>query len=124
MSRNRSVFLWLGFFLLAALALGVSWFAFELRYMWYVDADQFMFLRVGSLIFTGLMIASWVAYPSRLFVALVGTMLLLFPPLLRGEEYVSVDVGFVGWICVSVMLLIVATELNIRARRAGRKPVG
>jgi len=122
-NRNSSGFLWLGFFVLAALALGVSWFAFELRYMWYVDADQFMFLRVGSLICTGLMIASWVAYPSRLFVALVGTTLLLFPPLLRAAEYASVDIGLVGWICVSVMLLLVATELEIRARRAGRKSV-
>lgn len=124
MNRNSSGFLWLGFFVLAALALGVSWFAFELRYMWYVDADQFMFLRVGSLICTGLMIASWVAYPSRLFVALVGLTLLLFPPLLRGAEYASMDIGFIGWICVSVMLLLVATELEVRARRAGRKSVG
>lgn len=123
MNSKRSTLPWSGFFLLAALALGVSWFAFELRYMWYVHADQFMFLRVGSLMCTGLMIASWVAYPSRLFVALVGSMLLLFPPLLRGSEYASAVIGFVGWICVSVMLLLVATELDIRARRAGRKSV-
>lgn len=117
---GRLTGLWIAFAILAIMALVVSWFVFEVRYMWFVDIDNFRFLRVGFLVGIGLIIASWAIYPSRLFVAAAGISLFLFPPILRSSQYVPVDGAFLVWACGAIALLLVATELDIRARRLAR----
>lgn len=119
-ASGRSTTLWIAFAILAIVALVASWFVFEVRYMWFVDVENFRFLRVGFLVGIGLIIVSWAAYPSRLFVAATGTSLFLFPPILRSSQYVPVDGAFLVWICGAVALLLAATELDIRARRLAR----
>lgn len=117
---RRFTALWAAFALFAAVALFASWFVFEVRYMWFVDVENFRFLRVGFLVGIGLIIVSWAAYPSRLFVAATGTSLFLFPPILRSSQYVPIDGALLAWACGAVALLLVATELDIRARRLAR----
>ena len=114
---SRPTTLWLGFSFFAAISLFVSWFVFELRYMWFLSHHSFLFLRIGFLLCIGLIILSWAVYPSRLFVGLIGIALFIFPPILRSQAYVQIDGEFAVWLSGAVLLLVATTEIDLRARR-------
>jgi hypothetical protein len=98
----------LGLFSLAAL-----WIVFELRYVWYVQPDQLMVLRLGFTAVAGSIVALWVLYPSRVAVGLLGFSCLAFPPLFD-SRFVGITPGFLLWVALILSLLLGATQLRRR----------
>lgn len=113
---RRPLATWFAFAALAAVALVAIWFVFELRYMWYVDAERFRFLRLGFISGVGLIVLLWAFYPSRILVGLVAIAIFVFPPALRSDQFVSLDLASFPWIVGVALLLVGATELRRRAR--------
>jgi hypothetical protein len=116
-SRQTTLILCL---LLSALALGVLWFLFEVRYMWYVKSDDFYFLRIGFFIGVVAIISLWTLYPSRLLVALIGACTFAFPPALRAGQFVMLDAKFGIFVIGALLLLVGATQLNRMTRKAAK----
>jgi hypothetical protein len=112
------------FFVSAALALGVHLFLFEMRYMWYVEPDDYRLLRGVYIACAGTVIALWAMFPSRILVALVALIALFFPHLyydsgsrpLLGRE---IDLLMISVALFSAMLLVGVTQ--IRRSMKGRK---
>ncbi len=98
----------LGLFSLVAL-----WVVFELRYVWYVQPDQLMVLRLGFTAVAGSIVALWLLYPSRVAVALLGFSGLAFPPLFD-SRFVGITPGFLLWVALIVGFLVGATQLRRR----------
>ncbi|RDZ28081.1 hypothetical protein [Lysobacter silvisoli] len=110
--------LWIWCIAVSLVALIAIWFVFETRYMWFVSGDDFTFLRRGSLLGVGLIILLWGVYPSRILAALAAVGIFVFPPLFRGDKFVALDIPFSAWMLGALALVVAATELNRRARRA------
>lgn len=104
------------FFVVAILALVVHFLLFQLRYGWYLKADDFSFLLAGYAVCSLAVIALWALLPSRLLVAATGLIAFIFPPMLQGNKFVPLDVRFAGFVMLSLLLLVGATELQRRAR--------
>lgn len=105
------------FLLSAVLGLTVFFLAFELRYMWYVSRENFIFLRaiVGGSVLA--VLGLWAFYPSRILVALIVAACFTLPPLLRGTTFVQLDAASLGAVLLCALLLVGATELRRRLRR-------
>ena len=105
------------FLLSAGLALAAFFLAYELRYMWYVSRENFIFLRsiFGVSVLT--IILLWVFYPSRILVALVVLACFALPPLLRGAAFVQLDAASLGAVLLCALLVVGATELRRRSRK-------
>lgn len=108
----------IAFLLAAALALTVLFLAFELRYMWYVSRENFIFLRSLFGISLLVIVLLWAFYPSRILVALVVLACFALPPLLRGATFVQLDAASLGAVLLCALLLVGATELRHRSRKA------
>lgn len=114
MNRNRRF--WIAFVAISIIALVSTWFVFETRYVWFVNEEEFTFLRYGLLLGMAIIAVLWSVHPSRVLIGLIGVGVFSFPPLLRGEKFAAIDSAFLIWVFVVVLLLIGATELNRRAR--------
>ena len=110
---NKKIFIL--FFVTAAIAIAVHFFLFELRYVWYLNGDDFSFIRIGYGFFLIAVVLAWCFYPSRVLVSVIGAAAFAFPPLLRGEVFASMTIGMVPFVLLSVLLLLGATELRRRA---------
>lgn len=77
--------------IVSILALLATWFVFDMRYMWFVQGREYIFLRVGFLVGVGLIMLGWVFRPSRMFVGLIGMATLCFPPVLGGGRFVALN---------------------------------
>jgi hypothetical protein len=108
------------FIALALVALAVHFFLYEMRYMWHLQPDDYLLLRVvyaGCLV---AIVALWLFFPSRTLVGLISFFALFFPHLLyasntgplMGRE---IDIPGIGVALVSVALFVAATELRRRA---------
>lgn len=107
----------LTFLAVAVTSLAVHFLTFELRYMWYLDASNASFLRIGYAASLVVIIALWIMFPSSLIVAATAVVSFIFPPVLRGDVFISIDWGLLGFILISLSLLIAATELRRRLNR-------
>lgn len=95
----------------SVISLLLFWVLFELRYMWFVEVEQARVLRFGIALFALLIVILWIIYPSRAMVAALGTLGLLFPPIIN-EQYVWPNLGFVPWMLVVIGFLVATTQLR------------
>lgn len=108
------------FLLLAFLAIGVHFLGFELRYAWYLSPKEVKFLRYGYVICIFCIFLLWLFYPSRVLVAALGLIAFVFPiilgPVILGDEHIFVplDWKYSGFVILSLLMLICATELRRR----------
>lgn len=103
------------FILLAVIAIAIHLFIFRMRYGWYGSDQQSLFLDVGYGICVLLIAVLWAVYPSRLGISLVGLAAFAFPPLMRPDEFVQMDLQFSGFVLIAILLLISATEIRRRS---------
>lgn len=110
------------FVISAVVALAVHYFMFEMRYMWYVSADDAQFMRMIYGACVGAILLLWAFFPSRIVVALVGAFALFFPhffytaaarPLL-GRAIDGQGMAVAG---VAIGLLVLATHLRRKSAR-------
>lgn len=111
----------LAFILVALVALAVHVFLFEMRYMWYVQPDEFRVLRGVYIACVAVIVALWLLLPSRVFVGLIGFFALAFPHMYfaQGARPLlgrAIDIPSIGFALLSVALLVGATELRRRAK--------
>lgn len=108
-------------FIVSALAaLAVHYFMFEMRYMWYVTAEDARFMH---LVYAGCIAAIlllWAFFPSRIAVALVGAFALFFPHFFFASDARpllgrTIDLPGIGIALVALGLLVLATHLRIKA---------
>ncbi len=108
----------IGFLLCALAALGIYYLMFEFRYLWYVESGQAVLLRS---IFAGsvaVIVVLWLAWPSRIAVALVAALGMFFPHLLFDSGR-ALDLASIGLALIPMSLLVLATHL----RRGAKMPV-
>jgi hypothetical protein len=103
------------FIVAATIAIAAHFFVFAFRYMWYVKAGTVEFLLFGYGICLLLIILLWIFKPSTILVGTVGLLALVFPPLLRSDDFVRWDAPFIGFVLVSILLLIGATLVRSRS---------
>jgi len=103
------------FLVSAAIAIAVHFFVFAFRYMWYVKSDAAVFLLAGYAICMLLIILLWIFKPSPILVGIVGLAAFAFPPLLRSDDFVRWDAPFIGFVLVSLLLLIGATVVRSKS---------
>lgn len=115
MSARRS-YSWILFAVSALAAIGAFFFIFELRYMWYVSNEEFMLLRMIEAVGIGLILVLWLLYPSRIAIVAVGIAALSCPSFMPSKGSVPLDGAFIVWLCAAAAMLLVATQLNIKAR--------
>lgn len=104
------------FILAGTAAVLVNYLVFEYRYTWYLGPADADFIRSCFFIEILFVVGLWILFPSRLIVATVGVLALVFPPLYNSNVFPGISWQFVGWILFSVGLLVVATELRRRSR--------
>jgi len=96
---------------LCVVALATSWLVFELRYVWYLQAEQSLVLRRGILLVAASILALWWLYPSRIAVVLLGLAGLFFPPLIDAR-FVGLTPEFLPGVALVLALLVGATQLR------------
>lgn len=103
--------------LLAGLSLGLLYFVFEYKYMWYVDQVQAATLRGGYLAGMAVLVLLWIFYPNYVAVVVVGVLTLMFPVIFkvgRSTELSSWTVPFIILGVVCLLLLIGTAALRRR----------
>lgn len=110
----------------AFLALGIHYFMFEMRYMWYVSVDEARFMHTIYAAYLVAIVLLWTFFPSRLVVAVVSAFGLFFPhlfyaadarPLLgRSFDWQTFDWQTLGIAALPILLMVLATELRRRSR--------
>ena len=111
---NSTKFKLLAFLGIAIVSLTVHFLIFELRYMWYLNADNASFLRIGYAVSLIVIIGLWLMFPSRFLVATTAIVSFIFPPVLRGDVFVSPNWKFMAFVLISICLLMGTTELRRR----------
>jgi hypothetical protein len=114
--KSRNPFL-VPFVVVAVISVAILFFVFDLRYMWYLSANDANFLRAGFGTCLLVITALWVVYPSRILVAGIGLVCFAFPPILRPKVFVGLDVKFSAFVFLSLLMLAIATELRQRMKR-------
>lgn len=100
----------------SALALGLYFLLFELRYAWYLNANDVAFIRICNIAFMLGIVGLWIFFPSPILVAVVAILGLLFPPLYNSDKFAIVNLPFVAVSSLSIGFLIVVTLLWRNAR--------
>jgi hypothetical protein len=100
-----------GYLLASFVTLGIYFLIFELRYMWYLGASEFAFLRICNIACLLVIVALWAFFPSPFLVALVALLGLIFPPFYDQSTFATVDLRFAGVVLLGVGLLVAATYL-------------
>ncbi len=100
------------FLICACLGMAVSYTLLKMRYGWYLLNQDAHFLDIGFLAAAGAVVVLWSVFPSRVAVALVGAMVFVFPPILRPETFVAVDLPFASFSLIPIALLVLATYLR------------
>jgi len=103
----------LAFFALALLTILADIFFFEIRYMWYVEVGLAYLLRGTLFVLLGAIIASWVAYPSRVLVATLAATSLLFP-MIPGLGGVPPNTVLLVTVAVIAAMMAGATQLRMQ----------
>ena len=96
-----------------ALSLFALVFTFELRYIWYVGHTDYLILRTGLAVCAIGIVVLWVFRPTRLGISLIALALLFYPQLVLSLR-ISLNLGFVAFAFLVVVLLVAATELRRR----------
>jgi hypothetical protein len=112
MSRKRLFFL-----VLSVVAMTLTFVMFKLRYGWYIGDNQAIFLNSGFATGGALIIFLWFVFPSRVATAALGAAIFLFPPLLRPDFFVPLDVAFGLYASIPLSLLVIAAHLRLRDGR-------
>ncbi len=105
------------FFVIAAIALVVHYFMFEMRYMWYVMPEDAQLMRIVYGACVAVIILLWAVFPSRFAVAILGFFALFFPHIffaaderpLLGRDF---DLPSIGIALIGVALLVLATHFR------------
>ena len=98
------------------MALGIYFLIFELRYMWHLNANDFLLLRISNVVLMLTTFGLWVFFPSPLLVALVAFFGLVFPPFYDRNAFAMIDFRFTGFLLLGVCLLVAVTFLWRGAR--------
>jgi hypothetical protein len=103
----------------ALIALAVHYFMFEMRYMWYVSAEDARFMHLVYAGCLGAILLLWAFFPSRIAVAAVGCFALFFPhfffaPDARPLLGRAIDLQGIGIALIAVSLLVLATYLRTK----------
>ncbi|HEL5339978.1 TPA: hypothetical protein UOJ00_002975 [Stenotrophomonas maltophilia] len=106
----------LPFLILAVAGVGLLYALLKMRYGWYTNGSQSTFLTAGFVAGLVGIVALWFVYPSRVAVALLGVGILVFPAILRSDEFVAPDLPFFAYALVPLGLLVGATHLRLRNR--------
>jgi hypothetical protein len=106
-SSSRTV----GITLVSLVALCIYFVLFELRYMWYLNISDFIFLRASIIGFILLITALWKFFPLPLLISIVGAVGLIFPPIYSSDTFAALNWGFAGCAFLSISLLIGVTYL-------------
>jgi hypothetical protein len=108
------------FFVSAILALALHFFAFEMRYIWYLPKDAFLLWRTTYIICMGAIVALWLFFPSRVLVAVVCFFSLFFPHLypagLAAQRGRVFDLQTVLFSLVIVGIFVAVTVLRRRIK--------
>ena len=108
---------------LALVGAGLHFLMFELRYRWYVDPELSTFLSIGYVAFLVALSVVWMLYPSRIATAFVAIAGIIFPKILRSDEFVTPNVAFAIFAAVPVILLIAASHLRLQDWRIRKQSV-
>lgn len=114
MSAKRHNFNAALFIAFASVSVVANYLIFELRYNWYLSADESRFLSVGYSIFSIAIVYTWILYPSRLATVGLGVLGLIFPSILPGDNFYPLDFKFLIAVVFGVTLLLAATEFRLR----------
>lgn len=106
--------------LLGGLSLGTLYFAFEYKYMWYVDQDQFEALRYGFLAGVVIIVLLWVFFPNPWAVAMAGLATLTFPLVLKIGKSTSLSSWTPAYIAVGALCLLLLVITTFVRRGAAR----
>jgi hypothetical protein len=96
----------------ACIGLVASYVMFKMRYGWYLSNADAHFLDLGFLTVACALVVLWVVFPSRVAVAVVGAALFVFPPLLKPDTFVALDVPFAALTLIPIFTLVIATHLR------------
>jgi hypothetical protein len=121
---KKTLLIW--FFIVALVAVGVHYFIFEMRYMWYVHAEDVRFMRsvyAGSMFGIFLL---WAFFPSRIAVMVIGGFALFFPHLYFAPDARpllgrTIDLNGIGIAMVALGLLDLATHLRTKGGRGANR---
>jgi hypothetical protein len=102
------------FLLVAVLALVVYFYLFGFRYMMFMSPATMMSTGIAGFVAIPVLIIGclWAYFPSRLWVAIVGLTGLLLPPFYDRRLFPPLDAPFLGFVLVSIGLLVGATQLR------------
>lgn len=100
------------FLVTACIGLVASYVMFKMRYGWYLANADAHFLDLGFLTVACALVVLWVVFPSRVAVAVVGAALFVFPPLLKPDTFVGLDIPFAALSLIPIFLLVIATHLR------------
>ena len=120
MSRKS---LLLSFGACALTALGAHYLMFEMRYFWYVTAEDAHFMHLLYTACVTVILLLWAFFPSRIAVALVGTFALFFPHLFFAADARpvlgrAIDAQSVAVATAVMALLLFATHLRLKSGRS------
>ncbi|MET4678118.1 MULTISPECIES: hypothetical protein [unclassified Luteibacter] len=100
------------FLSMACIGLVASYVMFKMRYGWYLANADAHFLDLGFLTVACTLVVLWVAFPSRVAVAVVGAALFVFPPLIKPDTFVAIDIPFAALSLIPILLLVIATHFR------------
>ena len=87
-------------------------FFLELRYIWFIRADQALVIRGIAVVSIVLILCLWFRFPSPLAVATVAAAGFAAPPLIDGKTFVGWDVAFVLGTLIPIGMLMLVTHLR------------
>lgn len=100
------------FLVLTCFGLAASYVVFKMRYGWYLANEDAHFLDIGFLLAAGVIVVLLALFPSRVAVAVVGTTIFVFPPVLKQQTFVAMDTPFFALSLIPIALLVLATHLR------------
>ena len=95
------------------MSLAVLLVVFELRYVWYVDSTDLQILRGGFTAGALVLVVLWVFFPSKIAIAVIGLVILLFPNILP-EHRLPISTAFAALVLFCIALLVAAGEVRRR----------
>lgn len=100
------------FLTFASISVAANYLIFELRYKWYLSADESIFLSIGYVFFMAFIVCMWALHPSRLATVALGTLSLIFPSIISGDKPPSLEFKLLATALLGVGLLLVTTEFR------------
>jgi hypothetical protein len=97
-----------GFIACGLTVVGISYLVFVYQNIWYLDYRTAVKLELAFSIPMLLILCSWIFYPSRIIVGILGVLSFALPPMLRRFD---VPAGFIVIESILLLCLIGVTSL-------------